>query len=167
MNDDSIDLLILDVDGVLTDGRLLYGADGEVVKQFHVQDGAAVKLWQSLGFETAILSGRTGRPVYKRAEDLGIRWVITGENDKLSGYESILQQTERKSASVAYVGDDLPDVPPMRRCALPIAVANARPAVKRAAKYVTRRLGGHGAVAEVIEFLLRRNGRPAVEKVGR
>ena len=155
----SIGLLILDVDGVLTNGRIVTGPDGEGVKEFHVQDGCAVKLWQRCGGLVAILSGRGGEAVVRRAAELGIELVHTGVTDKLATYESILVSAGRRDEAVGYVGDDIPDLAPMARAHFSVAVADAVPAVKRAADYVTRRAGGRGAVAEVVELLLRKQKR--------
>ncbi len=156
MNGASIELLILDVDGVLTDGRVWAASDGRATTGFHVHDGCAIKLWQRCGGKVAILSGRTEEAVTRRAAELGIEWVHTGVMDKLAGYEAVLSAAQCGDAATGYVGDDLPDLPPMGRCAFPVAVANAIPAVKRAALYVTRRSGGAGAVAEVVELLLQK-----------
>jgi len=155
----SIGLLILDVDGVLTDGRVVQTPHGEGDKRFHVQDGCAVKLWQRCGGKVALISGRGGETVKRRAAELGIEWVHTGVADKLSAYEEVLASTGCSDAVVAYVGDDLPDVVVMERVGMPIAVADAVFAVKRIADYVTRRAGGCGAVAEVVELLLRKQRR--------
>lgn len=160
-----IKLLMLDVDGVLTDGRLFpessdpAGDDGLTGKAFHVQDGCAIKLWQRLGGETGILSGRTSRWIDRRADELDIRWRLTGATDKGAAYETLRKQAGCADVAIAYVGDDLPDLRPMARCGLPIAVANAVPEVKRVAAYVTRGRGGDGVVAEVVEMLLRRQKR--------
>jgi len=159
MNAASIELLILDVDGVLTDGRLIMASEGEPAKPFHAQDGCAIKLWQRCGKRVAILSGRPSAAVTRRAAELGIEHVRTGAVDKLSAYTEIVSLLGCTDAVAAYVGDDLPDVGPMRRCGLPIAVANAVPAVKQVSQYVTRRRGGEGAVAEVVELLLRKQKR--------
>jgi 3-deoxy-D-manno-octulosonate 8-phosphate phosphatase (KDO 8-P phosphatase) len=159
MNAARIELLILDVDGVLTDGRLIMASDGEPAKPFHAQDGCAIKLWQHCGGKAAILSGRPSAAAARRAAELGIEHIRTGAPDKLSAYIEILSSLGLGDSVVAYVGDDLPDVGPMRRCGLPIAVANAVPAVKQVSQYVTRRRGGEGAVAEVVELLLRKQKR--------
>ncbi len=165
MNWEDLRLLILDVDGVLTDGRLWDGAGGpEAIgglasKAFHVQDGYAIKLWQRCGGATAILSGRRSPAVERRAAELGIAWCRTGSDDKLATYHELLKSAEIGDEQVAYVGDDLPDVPPMTRCAFPVAVRNAVPAVKRWAEYVTKRCGGDGAVAEIVELVLRKQRR--------
>ena len=164
MDLDALKLLILDVDGVLTDGRVAPTADDEGGKRFHVHDGCAIKLWKRYGGRVAILSGREGRDVARRAAELGIDWVKLGVADKLAGYEAILASADCVDDAVAYIGDDLPDLGPMSRCGWAVAVADAVPAVKRAAAYVTRRGGGCGAVAEAIELILRKQKRwsPAV-----
>ncbi len=150
------ELLILDVDGVLTDGCVNVAVDGELTAAFCVQDGLAIQLWQRSGGKVAILSGRPGQAVVRRAERLGIEWVRTGVDDKVAGYDELLTLAGLDDGAVAYLGDDLPDLGPLRRCGFPMAVANALPEVKRASAYVTRRRGGEGAVAEVVELLLRR-----------
>lgn len=155
---DPIKLLMLDVDGVLTDGSLPYLADGKEFKTFHVQDGSAIKLWQKWGGIVAIVSGRSVEVVNLRAKGLGIETVIQGVADKLAAYESLLARFGLTDAQAAVVGDDHIDIPPMARCAWPFAVANAVPAAKRSARHVTRRRGGEGAIAEVVERLLRVNG---------
>jgi len=162
-----VKLLILDVDGVLTDGRISVGrpgflgsgGDDESAKWFHVHDGCAIKIWKRSGGKVAILSGREGRDVARRAVELGVDCVKLGVADKLAAYDAILASVDCVDAGVAYVGDDLPDLGPMSRCVWPVAVADAVPAVKRAAQYVTRRAGGCGAVAEVIELILRKQKR--------
>jgi len=154
-----INLLILDVDGVLTDGRVAPAADGNATKFFHAQDGYAIRVWLDRGGQAAILSGRADETVRRRAVELGIDQVLLGMVGKLAGYETILASAGLADEAVAYIGDDLPDLEPMERCAFPVAVADAVPAVKRVAMYVTRRAGGRGAVAEVIELLLRKSGR--------
>lgn len=152
----AIHVLVLDVDGVLTDGRLVQLPGGEMATAFHVHDGFAIKLWQRSGGQVAIISGRKNPAVQLRAAELGIEEVHTGVNDKLRHYGDLLARRDWHDRAVAYIGDDLPDVPPMRRCAFPVAVADAAPVVKRSARYVTRRPGGRGAVAETVELLLRK-----------
>lgn len=153
-----IRLLILDVDGVLTTGALPYNVSGNTVKSFFVQDGSAVKLWQRSGGIVAILSGRASKAVNARAKDLSVQTVVQGVAEKLPAYETICRQAGVADDAVSVIGDDWLDIEPMGRCAYPIAVANAIAPVKRAARYVTRRPGGEGAVAEAIERLLRHNG---------
>lgn len=153
---DTVRLLILDVDGVLTDGRVVVDSSGEPTKAFCVQDGCAIKLWQRSGGEVAIVSGRGSEAIDRRAAELGIKWVHTDVANKQLAYQAILNTGGYDNVEVAYIGDDLPDLEPMSHCGLPVAVANAVPAVKRAALYVTRRPGGDGAVGEVVELLLRK-----------
>lgn len=150
-----IRLIILDVDGVLTGGELPYGVEGCTEKTFHVQDGGAIRRWHDAGGVTAIISGRHSPAVSRRAEELGICLLAEGVSDKLPAYEDFMRRTGMRDEDICYVGDDLLDLPPMRRCGLPVAVANALPQVKRAAALVTRRRGGEGAVAEVVSRLLR------------
>lgn len=154
----AIELLMLDVDGVLTDGSLRYGAEGETGKTFFVQDGWAIKEWQACGGKTAIITGRDGEALRRRAADLGIRMFHQGVTEKLAAYERVRDSVGCPDDRIAVVGDDHPDIAPMRRCGFPIAVQNAVPAVKRAAAYVTRRAGGSGAIAEIVELLLRKKG---------
>ena len=159
MRASQVKLIMLDVDGVLTDGRLVYTEEGELTKAFHAHDGCALKLWQELGGLVAILSARTGGALRRRLADLGIKWSRTGVSDKLAGYNDLLAEIGVQDAEVAYVGDDLPDLGPLTRCACPIAVGDALPTVKQQAEYITRLPGGRGAVAEVVEWLLRKQQR--------
>ncbi len=151
--------IVLDVDGVLTDGRLLYGACDEPLRAFHVHDGLAVEWFQKLGGVVVILSGKTSAAVETRARELGIRHVIQGSTDKLADLERLLAELELEPAQVAMIADDLPDLPALRFCGYPIGVANAAEEVKSVARYATERSGGHGAVREAIEHLLRADGR--------
>ena len=159
MEFDRINLLILDVDGVLTSGQVVFDAGGPTGRTFHVHDGCFVKLWHRSGGQSAIISGRRCPAVEQRAAELGVSRVIQGAGDKLAAYDSLLGELQATDDQVCYVGDDLPDLGPMGRCSLPVAVYNAVPAVKQWACYVTRRPGGDGAVAEVIEFILRKQRR--------
>lgn len=154
-----IRLLILDVDGVLTSGDVTLSPDGDLARTFHVQDGHAIKLWQQAGGKVAILSGRTSPMVERRAQELGVAPVEMGWARKIEGYERITKSLGMADENVCVVGDDLPDLEPMSRAGLAIAVANAVPQVKRAADFVTRRAGGSGAVAEIVEHLLRMANR--------
>lgn len=155
----AIRLLILDVDGVLTGGRVAAGQSAGSHRRFHVHDGCAIKLWRRCDGRVAILSGKSGDDITARAKELGIEWVKTGAGDKETVYNELLTSAGCDDDAVAYVGDDLPDLKPMARCGFAVAVANAVPDVKRAADYVTRLPGGQGAVAEVVELLLRKQKR--------
>jgi len=156
---DKIDLLVLDVDGVLTDGRIIYDSRGADIKAFHVADGQGVKYWLRVGHEAAILSGRSSRTIRIRARDIGIKAVYEDAKDKRPVLEKILKRFGRTPERVCYVGDDLVDLPVMARVGFAVAVAGAVPEVKRIAHYVTRQPGGAGAVRETVELILKYQGR--------
>ncbi|HMF11202.1 MAG TPA: HAD hydrolase family protein [Gemmataceae bacterium] len=153
-----IELLLLDVDGVLTDGGIAYTDDGREVKQFHVRDGSALKYWHSAGKRAAILTGRTSQVVELRAKEIGIEFVIQGAANKLAAFRNLLGQVTLEPRAVCFVGDDLPDLPVLRHCGLAVAVADACPEVLAEAHYVTRAAGGRGAVREVVELISRSQG---------
>ncbi len=152
----SINLLILDVDGVLTSGEAIFCGSDSQTRVFSVLDGSAIKRWHDSGGRTAIISGRESEAVTERARMLGIGSVSQGVSDKLAIYERLLAEMNASDEQVCYIGDDGPDTAPMSRCAFPVAVANAAGAVKQCAQYVSQCPGGAGAVAEVIELLLRK-----------
>ena len=158
-----IKLLLMDVDGVLTDGRiyLVPLGRGKVAeaKVFHSQDGAALKLIRKAGIRTGVVTGRRSDVMEHRARELGMDFVHEGVEDKGKALDEILRAGRMRAEEVAYVGDDLSDLRPMKRAGLPMAVANAVPEVRRAAAYVTRRPGGQGALREVIELILRNQGK--------
>jgi 3-deoxy-D-manno-octulosonate 8-phosphate phosphatase (KDO 8-P phosphatase) len=154
-----VELLLLDVDGVLTDGAIVYADDGAELKRFHVRDGSGLKLWQSAGKRAAIVSGRNSLAVTRRAAELGVAPVLQGHADKLAAFEALLADTGFRPEQVCAVGDDLPDLPVLRRCGVAVAVADACPEVRAAADYVTAVPGGRGAVRDAIEWLLRSQGR--------
>lgn len=151
--------LILDVDGVLTNGGIQYASDGQELKTFHVRDGSGIKYWCRAGHQAALLSGRESSMVALRATELGIETVVMGAKDKLPALEGILKNLQVSVQQCAYVGDDLPDIPVLRAVGLGIAVADAAEEVKETALAVTERPGGAGAVREVVEFLLKAQGR--------
>jgi 3-deoxy-D-manno-octulosonate 8-phosphate phosphatase (KDO 8-P phosphatase) len=153
-----IELLLLDVDGVLTDGSINYTDDGVELKKFHVRDGSALKLWGLAGKKSAIISGRSSKAVEVRAMELGIGPVFQGASDKRAGFARVLAETGVRAEQVCCIGDDVPDLPLLMRCGLAAAVADACPEVRAAAHYVAREQGGRGAVREVIELLLRCQG---------
>ena len=157
-----IRLLLMDVDGVLTDGRL-YGvpdASGNIVetKGFDSQDGIALQWLEWYGIHTGVISGRVSPATEERARQVKMTYVYQGHIEKIPILEEIVQSSGIPSEQIAYVGDDLTDIVVMRRVGLAIAPANARPEVKRAAHYVTVASGGHGAIREVAELLLRGHG---------
>jgi 3-deoxy-D-manno-octulosonate 8-phosphate phosphatase (KDO 8-P phosphatase) len=163
----AIDLLVLDVDGVLSDGGIIYTADGGELKQFHVRDGSGLKFWQLAGNRAAFLTGRTSAIVARRAQELDIEFVVQDAADKLAAYRGLLATAGAVPGQVCYIGDDLPDLPPLRHCGLAVAVADACPEVRAEAHYVTQAPGGRGAVREAVELILRGQGRwqPLVERL--
>ena len=152
-------LAIFDVDGVLTDGTLYIGARGEAFKAFNILDGHGLKMLREAGVATAILSGRKHAAVDRRAKELSIDHVVQGRSDKVPEFEKLLKRLKLEAQACAYVGDDLPDLPVLRRCGLAVAVANAVEAVKAEAHYVTRAAGGRGAVREVCDLILAARGQ--------
>ncbi|MEA3224345.1 MAG: HAD-IIIA family hydrolase [Planctomycetota bacterium] len=150
-----IQLLALDVDGVLTDGALIIHSDGSESKFFNSLDGHGLRMWRRAGLKVALISGRESAPTQLRAEQLGIEYVFQDCHFKLPVVEKLLKQINLAPENVAYVGDDLPDLPVMRYVGFSVAVANAVDEVKRHADYVTARPGGSGAVREAIEYILK------------
>jgi len=147
-------LLVLDVDGVLTDGRLTYGASGELGKTFHVRDGYGIRAVLAAGIEVAVISGRHSSAVVRRCEELGIRHVFLGVDDKGTALTRLLETLDVSPAECACLGDDAPDVPMLRQVGLAIVVADAHPSARVAAHRRTRQAGGAGAVREVCDWLL-------------
>ena len=150
----NIRLLILDVDGVLTDGGLQFDNRGEEYKTFNSLDGHGIRMMLDSGIEIAIITGRKSVIVEHRMSDLGVRHVYQGCRDKLAAFEALLQETGLEPGHVAYVGDDLPDLPIMSRVGLGIAVQNAHTFVKQHCDWVTTASGGSGAVREITDFIL-------------
>jgi len=155
----AVRLLILDVDGVMTDGRIWMDETGNRMRGFCVQDGTAIRLWQRAGLAVGVVTAKTSEAVARRVKDLDITLFVYGNENKLVGFERVVKDAGCSPREVCYVGDDVLDLAPMRRCGYPIAVANAVPAVKTEAAYVTARSGGEGAIHEVVEHLLRASGR--------
>ena len=153
-----IKLLALDVDGVLTDGTLIINADGSESKFFNSLDGHGIRMWQRAGLKVALISGRTSVPTERRAEQLHIEYVLQECHYKLPAVEKLAGQLGFSPENIAYIGDDLTDMPVMRYAGFAVAVANAVDEVKQCADYVTTRPGGSGAVREVIEYILKNSG---------
>jgi len=151
--------LCLDVDGVLTDGRIYIDDTGHRAREFHVHDGLAIRWYQKLGGVVAIITGKESGAVANRAQELGIEHVFQGSQDKLADFQCLMKRLELVPAQAAVIGDDLPDLAPLRACGYPIAVANAAKEVKAIARYVTERPGGQGAVRDAVEHLVREAGR--------
>ena len=153
-----VKMLILDVDGVMTDGGLLLG-ESEECKQFDTMDGAGIKYLQRAGIQVAIITGRCSGSVTRRAQELGIRDVHQKALKKLPVFQQLLANHNLVASEIAYIGDDLPDLPLLIRVGVPIAVANACPEVRARALYITKRSGGKGAIREVAELILKAQGK--------
>ncbi len=153
-----IKLLILDVDGVLTDGGLYYDHEGRVSKRFNVQDGLGIKLAQSMGLDIAVITGLNHKAVESRVTELGITDYYAGNFDKVPLLEELRNKKGLELDQIAYLGDDWVDLGVMKRVGLPMAVSNAQPEVLEAAAWVSGKPGGHGAVREAIAFILSRQG---------
>jgi len=150
-----IKLLLLDVDGVLTDGSIIYDGSGQEVKAFNVRDGASIKWLQRAGIEVAILSGRNSKPVLVRAKELGIEKVLQSALDKLSAFENFLAETGYHPEELGFMGDDLHDLAVLKRVGFSACPKNAVLEVRNAVDYVCKAEGGKGAVREVAEIILR------------
>lgn len=153
-----VELLVLDVDGVLTDGGLYYGPDGEALKRFDVKDGHGIVLCRDTGLPAAILTARTSLAVEVRSKELRIPFVLQGQRDKKAGLEKLLELSGLSAERLAYMGDDVNDLPVLSRVGFAAAPADARQEVKDLAHYVCENRGGHGAVRELCELLLRAKG---------
>lgn len=154
-----IKLLLMDCDGVLTDGRLTLLEDDDEQKTFHVRDGQGISLFHRAGLKTGIISGRVSGAVERRARDLEVPYVRQNANDKIKALDEILAEANVSVHECAYVGDDLADIPVMQRVELAVAVADAVEETRHAAHYITHLSGGHGAVREVAELILKAQGR--------
>jgi len=152
-------LLLSDVDGVMTDGRLGFDNQGTESKQFHVRDGQGIRLWQQSGGQMGIVTGRSSQIVKLRATELNIEIVRQGVDDKLAVVLAICEQLRIESAQVCYVGDDLPDLAVFGNVGLSVAVADAAEELRQASDYTTSLNGGHGAIREVVELLLKNTNR--------
>ena len=150
-----IKLLILDVDGVLTDGSIILDNEGNEFKAFHVRDGHGIKMLEKAGIRVAIITGRYSKVVERRAHELGITEVYQRCHIKSVAYENLIEKMGITDTEVAYIGDDIVDIPILRRVALPIAVADAAEEAKAESLFVTQNRGGRGAVREVCDLLLK------------
>lgn len=154
-----IELILADVDGVLTDGRVVISNQGVETKEFHIRDGMGVRLWQKAGYRFGLISLRSSQVVKMRAAELGVTLVRQGATDKLATAKEIVGELNLPLAHVCYIGDDLPDLPLVRAAGLGVAVADACPELREAARHVTALAGGHGAVREMIETILKAQRR--------
>lgn len=154
-----VKLLICDIDGVFSDGRIYLGNDGEELKAFHTRDGFGVKAALNAGIEVAVITGRQSNIVERRMSALGVPYIFQGQNNKTLAYEELIAHLGLKDNQVAYIGDDVPDLALVHRAGLGIAVHDAHPSVRHAAQYVTTLPGGFGAVREVTDILLMAQGK--------
>ncbi len=154
----AIKVVIFDVDGVMTDGGLTIGDDGQEYKTFNSQDGLGMKLLKASGVQMAIITGRTSKVVTQRAESTGVAHFYQGVEDKLIAFNDLVSKLNIKPEQAAFMGDDVVDVPPMLRCGLAIAVPAAPESVKQRAHYVTTRQAGRGAVREACELIMQAQG---------
>jgi len=156
---EELKLLVIDVDGVLTDGTIAVDAEGRDLKFFNSLDGHGIRMWKRAGLEVALLSGRACRATRYRAKELGIDIVLQNCHNKLPELRKLLERLQLSAGQAAYIGDDLPDLPALRYVGFGAAVDNAVEVVKQYADYVTSRPGGRGAVREVIEYILKKTGK--------
>ena len=153
-----IRLVISDVDGVLTTGVLLYGPNGTELKDFHVQDGMGIKMLQQTGVHVAIITARKSEALNQRMSDLKVDHVYQGQSDKVLAYEELKQKLNVTDKEIAYIGDDLPDLPLLRRVGFSVTVPNAPKIIQKHAAWVTRNPGGKGAVRELCELIMKAQG---------
>lgn len=154
----NIQLLVSDVDGVLTDGKLWFSATGEEMKAFHIHDGLGIKRLLQHGIEVAIISGRKSAALSRRMQELGVKFVYQGIDDKLTVLANLIGMLHLHYENVAYIGDDLPDLPCMQKVGLSVTVRNAVVAVRQCAALITEAKGGRGAVREVCDLILSARG---------
>jgi 3-deoxy-D-manno-octulosonate 8-phosphate phosphatase (KDO 8-P phosphatase) len=155
----NIKLLLLDVDGVLTDGSIVLDCQGNELKAFHVRDGHGIKLAQRAGIEVGLITGRKSEVVNIRARELGIQEVHQGAHEKIAIYESIIEKHGVRDSEVAYMGDDVVDLDVLKRVGLAVTVADADPAVRPHVDMITRAAGGRGAVRELINLILKNRNK--------
>lgn len=155
----SIELILSDVDGVLTDGKLVLDNQGIESKRYHVRDGLGIKLWQKAGYHFGLITQRSSQSLKVRAAELGVEILRQGVPDKLTSLRKILAELRLAPNQVCYLGDDLPDLPIVRTVGLGVAVADACGEMREAAHYTTKALGGNGALRETIELVLKAQGR--------
>ena len=156
-----IKLLLMDCDGVMTDGRIMLLENGDEQKTFNVRDGHGIVLFHRAGLKTGIISGRSSSFVQKRAWELGMpqEFVWQGCHNKIETFEDVLARAQLETSAVAFIGDDVTDIPIMQRVGFAVAVADAEEGTKRAAHFVTERTGGHGAVRDVTDLILKAQGK--------
>ena len=148
-------MILMDVDGVLTDGKIIFTSDGTELKEFNILDGMGITLARMAGLKTGIITGRESKMVQRRAEELKYDVISQGSLKKLPRYEEIKKQFGLSDEEVCYIGDDLPDMPILKRAGFSVAVANARDEVKAVSDFITMSYGGNGAVREVVDIILK------------
>ncbi len=159
----AVRMIVFDIDGVLTDGSLFYGDDGQEYKAFNSRDGHGIKMLRASGVEAGIITGRTSQVVLHRARNLGINHIFQGAHDKLVAFDALLREQGLGAEQIAYMGDDIVDLPILRRCGLAITVPDAPTEVKARCHLVTQAGAGHGAAREVCEFIMRAQGTWAAQ----
>lgn len=153
-----VKLLICDIDGVFSDGRIYLGNQGEELKAFHTRDGFGIKAIINAGIQVAVITGRNSKIVETRMKSLGVQHIYQGQEDKVQAFNLLCQNLNLTPADIAYIGDDVPDLSVMQQVALPIAVADAHPLILKLAGYITHNRGGFGAVREACDILLESRG---------
>ncbi|MBN2455109.1 MAG: HAD hydrolase family protein [Sedimentisphaerales bacterium] len=156
---ENIQMLILDVDGVLTDGTIIVNADGTESKSFSALDGHGIRLWKRSGLKVAFLSGRKSEPTVHRARQLEVDYVLEDCHDKLKTLKNLLEKLSLAPEEIAYIGDDWPDLPVIKYVGFGVATANAAEEVKQHADYITTSKGGNGAIRETVEYILKNNNK--------
>lgn len=151
-------LLVLDVDGVFSDGRIYLGNDGEELKAFHTRDGFGMKALKNAGVQTAVITGRQSEIVQRRMQHLEVTNIYQGQGDKTDAFKELLEHHSLTAEQVAYVGDDTPDLPLVQQSGVGIAVKDAHPSVQQQSQYITRCSGGFGAVREVCDLIMLSQG---------
>ncbi len=151
----NIKILVMDVDGVMTDGRIILGTGNSELKFFDARDGVGIKYLQRVGIDVAIITGRESEVVKMRAEELGINLIYQNAKMKIEAYQDLKKKTGFEDKQIAYIGDDLPDIPVMKKVGFAVAVANCSDETKEAAHYVTKNQGGKGAIREVTDLIIK------------
>lgn len=152
---EAIKAVVLDIDGVLTDGTIYYGSNGIELKGFHIHDGLGIKLLQQAGIEVAVISGKDTESVKRRLADLNIKHAYLGKSDKIPSYEDLKQKLGLTDQQIAYMGDDLPDYALLKACGLAVSVPNAPAEIVQIVDFSTQKPGGSGAVRELCEYILK------------
>ncbi len=156
---EKIELILMDVDGVLTDGQIVYNTKGEEIKFFNAYDGLGIRLAQKAGLKTGIISARESEAIRIRAKELDIDILFLGKYDKFSAYKKLKEESDFHDEQICFIGDDLPDIPVLNCVGLPIAVKNATTLVKEQIPFHTTKEGGRGAIRELVEFILQAQGK--------